>query len=50
VRLRVAASADPDKVWQAVQGEITRLLVEHGLGQVTIERTQEPPEQSPGGK
>lgn len=50
VRLRPAAGADPDRVWQAVQTEITRLLTEHKLDQVTVERAEEPPEQSPGGK
>lgn len=50
VRLRLADSADPDRVWQAVRTEITRLLVEHKLAHVIIERAEEPPEQSPGGK
>lgn len=50
VRLRPAAGADPDRVWQTVHNEITRLLAEHGLEQVTVERAGEPPEQSPGGK
>ena len=50
VRLRLVAGAEPDQVWQAVRSEITRLLAEHGLEHVTVERAEEPPEQSPGGK
>ncbi len=50
VRLRPAAGADPERVWQAVEGEIRRLLTDRGLAQVSVERAQEPPEQSPGGK
>ena len=50
VRLRPAAGAAPESVWRAVRAEITRLLAEHGLGHVEVERAKEPPEQSPGGK
>ena len=50
VRLRPAAGADPDRVWQAVRTEIARLLAEHRLEHVTVERAEEPPEQSRGGK
>lgn len=50
VRLRVADGADPDRVWQAVNTEIRDLLTEHELAHVTVERAEEPPEQSPGGK
>jgi phenylacetate-coenzyme A ligase PaaK-like adenylate-forming protein len=50
VRSRYAAGADPDKVWQAVHAEITRLLAEHRLAHVAVERAEEPPEQSAGGK
>lgn len=50
VRLRVAPGTDPDRVWQAVHAGIARLLAEHRLDQVTVERAEEPPEQSPGGK
>ena len=50
VRLRPVAGADLDRVWQAVRSEITRLLAEHGLEHVMVERAEEPPEQSPGGK
>lgn len=50
VRLRPAPGADPERVWQAVRGEITRLLGEHGLGHVSVERAEELPAQSPGGK
>lgn len=50
VRLRLEAGADPDGVWQAVHTRLTRLLTEHKLNHVTLERTEEPPEQSAGGK
>jgi len=50
VRLTVATGADPDGVWKATRAEITRLLGEHSLDHVTVERAAEPPEQSPGGK
>lgn len=50
VRLRQVSAADPERLWQAVHAEITRLLTAHKLGHVTVERAEEPPEQSPGGK
>ena len=49
-RVQPAAGADPDRVWQAVHAEIARVLEQHGLGDVTVERAEEPPAQSPGGK
>jgi phenylacetate-CoA ligase len=50
VRLRTAAGADPEAVWQTVQADIKRLLAERKLGHVAVARAEEPPEQSPGGK
>lgn len=50
VRMRLATGAGPDRVWRAVHNEITRLLAENKLDHVTVERAEEPPEQSPGGK
>ena len=50
VRLRPAPEADPERVWQAVRGEITRLLSAHKLDHVAVERAEESPEQSAGGK
>lgn len=50
VRLRLANRVDGDRVWTAVKSEIMRLLAEHQLSHVTVERSQEPPEQSIGGK
>ena len=50
VRLRLEAGADPEGVWQAVHARLTRLLTEHKLSHVTLERAEESPEQSPGGK
>jgi hypothetical protein len=46
VRVRPAAGADPDRVWQAVYDYLVRLLAEHGLSHVSIERAAEPPEPS----
>lgn len=50
VRLRSAAGADPERVWQDVRAALTDVLREHLLEHVAIERGQEPPEQSAGGK
>ena len=50
VRLRPATGADPHRTWQVVRRAIRRLLDDHELDHVTIERAGEPPEQSPGGK
>lgn len=50
VRLRLEADADPDRVWQAVHARIAGLLDQHKLGHVTLERAEEPPQESPGGK
>ena len=50
MRLRPADGIDPDRVWQAVHTQLTRLLTEHKLGHVTVGRAEELPEQSPGGK
>jgi phenylacetate-CoA ligase len=50
VRLRTAAGADPASAWEAVYAAIMRPLAEHGLGHVTVERAEEPPEPSAGGK
>ncbi len=50
VRLRPEAGADPDRVWQAVRSEISRLLAEHGICHVSVERGEEAPERSQGGK
>jgi phenylacetate-CoA ligase len=50
VRLRPADGADTDRVWQTVRDKVTHLLTEHKVGDVTLERAEEPPQQSPGGK
>lgn len=50
VRLRVTDGADADHVWRTVHDELTHLLTEHKVGHVTIERADEAPEQSAGGK
>ena len=50
VRLQTSSSADPNRVWDAVHGEIARMLAQHDLTHVAVERAQEIPEQSPGGK
>lgn len=50
VRLRYASGASPDTVWSAVEGELKRVLSKNNIGNVTIERAEEPPEQSKGGK
>ncbi|MEV4927551.1 phenylacetate--CoA ligase family protein [Streptomyces roseoverticillatus] len=50
VRMLPAAGADPDRVWRTVLQELTRLLAGNGLGHVTVQRAEEPPRQTPGGK
>ncbi|PKW18187.1 phenylacetate--CoA ligase family protein [Saccharopolyspora spinosa] len=50
VRLRPADSADAEQVWQTVRGEITHLLKEHEVADVTLERADEAPKREPGGK
>lgn len=50
VRLRFADGAHPERVWHAVHSEITQLLAEHQLHGVRVERADEPPQQSRGGK
>jgi phenylacetate-CoA ligase len=50
VRLRPAAGTEPDRLWRTLHAEIAQLLGGHRLGHVTIERADESPQQSPGGK
>ena len=51
LRVRLQShGTDLDRVWEAVQAGIGRLLAEHGLDHVALERAAEPPEQSKGGK
>lgn len=50
VRLLAATGSDPDRLWQTAHQQLTGLLAEHGLEHVTVERAEEPPEQSKGGK
>ncbi|NUP39529.1 MAG: phenylacetate--CoA ligase family protein, partial [Streptomyces sp.] len=50
VRLRPAGGADADRLWRTAHDNVTRLLAEHQAGDVTVERAEEPPRRSPGGK
>ncbi|KXJ98006.1 MAG: CapK protein [Acidobacteria bacterium OLB17] len=50
IRLRLTPDADADYIWQMVEAQVRHLLKQQGLSHVTVERAQEPPEQSPGGK
>ncbi|MGW5688872.1 phenylacetate--CoA ligase family protein [Nonomuraea sp. NPDC003754] len=50
VRLRATPEADPETVWRAVREGIAGLLAEHRLEHVVLERADEPPQQSAGGK
>ncbi|SNT32472.1 hypothetical protein SAMN05216276_103464 [Streptosporangium subroseum] len=50
VRLRIAGGTDPDHVWRTVFADLAQLLKEHGAGDVTLERSDEAPQQEPGGK
>ncbi|MEV0083687.1 phenylacetate--CoA ligase family protein [Saccharopolyspora sp. NPDC050642] len=50
VRLQPRDGADADRVWQAVRDEIGHLLAEREADHVTLERGEEPPQRSSGGK
>ena len=50
IRLRLTPDADADYIWQIVEAQVKHLLKQQGLGHVTVERAQEPPEQSVSGK
>lgn len=50
LRLRPTAGADPEQVWKALHRQIEGLLADHGQGGVTVERADDPPEQTAGGK
>lgn len=50
VRLLYASGGNPDTVWTAVESEMKRVLSENSIGNVTVERASESPEQSKGGK
>ncbi|GAA4202145.1 phenylacetate--CoA ligase family protein [Actinocatenispora rupis] len=49
VRMLLADGAEADRVWRTVETELRRLLTDHTLDTVTIERAAEPPRQEPGG-
>ncbi len=50
VRLQVATGAESERVWQAVRSELAHLLAAKHLDHVSVERADEPPRQSRGGK
>jgi len=50
VRLQLRSGNDPDSVWREVHEKLSRMLKEHELDHVVVERGTEPPELSPGGK
>jgi phenylacetate-CoA ligase len=50
IRLSTIADENPDFVWRAVRGQIANVLAQHGLAHVRVERGEEAPEQSAGGK
>lgn len=50
LRVRLRASAEPDQVWRTVHDRITRLLADHGVAGIALERADEPPRREPGGK
>ena len=49
VRLRLGTS-DTDRVWHAVERAIKRILDEHELGNVRVDRDDQEPARSTGGK
>lgn len=50
VRVRAAPDADPDTLWHRIETRLRDLLARHGLAHVTVERADEPPQQTTGGK
>jgi hypothetical protein len=50
VSLHSAPGADPERVWSEAKAEIAGVLAGHDLDHVRVERAEEPPEQSTGGK
>ncbi|MEW9550381.1 hypothetical protein [Nonomuraea sp. NPDC050783] len=48
--LRVRLRPADDGLWRRVQEELGRLLAEHAAGEITLERGEEPPQRSSGGK
>ena len=50
VRLRVSRRAVVDGVWHEVDASVRRILDAHGLANVSVERGEEEPEQTSGGK
>lgn len=50
VRLMLAPGADAERAWRDATVGLAKLLEEHGLEEVAVDRDAKPPEQSPGGK
>lgn len=50
LRVRLAISGDPAAVWPRVEEDLRGLLQRHGLSHVRVERDDEAPEQTSGGK
>jgi phenylacetate-CoA ligase len=50
LRFRVKVGANAAEVWREAQREGRRIVTEHGLENVTFERSEEPPHIAPGGK
>jgi len=50
VRLKLSAGAEPELVWQKVLAELTGVLKENRLDNITLEQAEELPEQTSGGK
>jgi phenylacetate-coenzyme A ligase PaaK-like adenylate-forming protein len=50
LRLRATAGSDADRVWEATHAQVTQMLEAHRLRHVRVERGDEPPAQTSGGK
>jgi phenylacetate-coenzyme A ligase PaaK-like adenylate-forming protein len=50
IRLRLAPETDAERAWKLALDATARLLAEHKLDHITVERADQPPEQSRGGK
>ncbi|MGC7097338.1 phenylacetate--CoA ligase family protein [Amycolatopsis lurida] len=50
VRMQLAAGADTEHVWREVHRELDQLLTDSKLDHITVQRADEPPRQTAGGK
>ncbi|MCE7056506.1 phenylacetate--CoA ligase family protein [Algoriphagus sp. AGSA1] len=50
IRLKLSAGAEPERIWQTILAELAGVLKENRLENITLEKAEELPEQTSGGK